>query len=130
MSEVLFKEYLASHKGFNNNDFICFLIRNHSSKELLYEEMTPKELIILMEADLLDETGALSIIWDAMNEGSKPDSHYIDTYHHLINYSKREINENPMVTPVAKLIWENKKTLIDNFIKELEYDLGIDKNNQ
>jgi uncharacterized protein len=39
-----------------------YLVRSHSNKELMTLSDTPLELILLMEADLLDETGALSVV--------------------------------------------------------------------
>jgi uncharacterized protein len=50
------------------NHFVVFLVKNHSNKQLMTAKGTPLELILLMEADLLDETGALSIVWDCMME--------------------------------------------------------------
>lgn len=78
-----------------------------------------------MEADLLDETGALSIVWDCMIEGSQEIQTFEKTYEHIMNYSYKGINENPMVTPKAVEFWDNKKKLVKEFIEQLSFDLGI-----
>ncbi len=84
-------------------NFVVYLVRNHSNKQLMTRSDTPLELILLMEADLLDETGALSV-----------------------NYSYASLNVNPMVTVKAKEFWQSKQKLIEDFIEHLSYDLGID----
>ncbi|MCK9537104.1 MAG: HD domain-containing protein [Bacilli bacterium] len=107
-------------------DFVTYLIRNHSKKELMSIENTPKELILLMEADLLDETGALSIVWDCMMEGSEQIQSFAKTYEHIKKYSFKNMEINPMVTPKAKALWEAKQKLMIEFIRHLSFDLGID----
>lgn len=42
---------------------VTYLIKMHSNKELLNVPDTMPELVLLMEADLLDEEGALRVIW-------------------------------------------------------------------
>ena len=86
---------------------------------------TPLELIILMEADLLDETGALSVVWDCMMEGSEQIQTFDKAYNHIMNYSYKSINVNPMVTAKAKEFWENKQNLMKEFVDQLSFDLGI-----
>lgn len=120
------EKYLAEH-GFNSEfiDQVAYLVRNHSKKELLNIKDTPIELIILMEADLLDETGALSIVWDCMMEGSQEKQTFEKTYEHIMNYTYKGINENLMVTRKAVEFWEKKQKLVKEFVKQLTYDLGI-----
>ena len=81
---LLFHEY-AESKGYDKKqmEFIEYLIRNHSNKEMLSSPDTPLELILLLEADMLDETGVLGIIWDAMMIGSGATSSYIEAYNLL-----------------------------------------------
>lgn len=105
--------------------FVTYLVRNHSNKELMTISDTPLELILLMEADLLDETGALSIVWDCMMEGSQVLQTFNKTYEHILNYSYKSINTNPMVTAKAKEFWQNKQRLMKEFIEQLSYDLGL-----
>jgi uncharacterized protein len=127
-SAALCEKYLLE-KGYDT-EFICFvtyLVRNHSNKELLTEMGTPPELIVLMEADLLDETGALSIVWDCMMEGAQPIQSFDKTYRHIQNYSKKSVSANPMVTAKAKAFWERKQTLMEEFVGQLAFDLGIEE---
>lgn len=89
-------------------------------------EGTPLELIILMEADLLDETGPLSIVWDCMMEGAQEIQSFKKTYDHIINYSYKILNKNLMVTAKGKEYWESKQKLVHEFVMQLSYDLGYD----
>ncbi|MDR1705628.1 MAG: HD domain-containing protein [Clostridiales bacterium] len=124
-SALIYDKY-AVEKGYNHSKsaFISYLIKNHSNKDLLHREDTPVELIILMEADLLDETGALSIVWDCMVEGAQNEQSYDKAYNHINNYSAKLLDWNPMVTKKAKEIWLKKQELVEEFIEQLGYDLG------
>ena len=107
-------------------DKVVFLVANHSRKDLLNDD-TNLELILLMQADLLDETGALSIIWDAMAEGAEPIQDFVKTFERIKSYTLNTLSKNPMVTEEAKVIWEQKRTLAKEFINQLALDLGIEE---
>ena len=127
-SAVIFRGY-AESKGYDKtqSDFIEYLIRNHSNKEMLSSTDTPLELILLLEADLLDETGALRIMWITMSStsASAPAQSYKESYQNLLEYTHEDLDTNPMRTAKAKEFWENKQVLIREFLKQLEYDLDI-----
>jgi uncharacterized protein len=91
----------------------------------LEDEKTPLELVILMEADLLDETGALSVIWDCMAEGARGEQSYLNTYRHLEEFSGRILRKSPMKTDKAKEIWSGKQEFLREFLRELAYDLDL-----
>lgn len=126
-SAILCEKYLKEKRydaEFIN--FVTYLVRNHSNKELMTVRDTPLELILLLEADLLDETGALSIVWDCMMEGSQQIQTYDKAYNHILSYSYKSLNVNPMVTDKAKTFWEDKQNLMKEFIEQLSFDLGIE----
>jgi len=126
-SAVLFSRYMKE-KGiaFANPDFIISLIRNHSAKSLMREKDTPIELILLMEADLLDETGAMTIAWDCMAEGAQTEQSFEGAYRRIEAFTRKQLAENPMVTESARAIWADKQALIRRFMSHLAFDLGID----
>ena len=125
-SAAFFNEYAVAH-GIceEKRQFISYLIANHSDKNMLQSNETPLELIILMEADLLDETGALAIIWDSMMEGSKTEQSFTQTYEHIKNHSAEILVNNPMVTDDGKYFWDEKQRIVKDFIKQLALDIGI-----
>jgi uncharacterized protein len=126
-SEKIFRDFLKeSNFELNNTDFIAYLIKNHSNKDLLQNNNTPLELIILMEADILDETGAMSIVWDCMAEGNEKEQCFTKTLNRIEKYSCKILSNNPMVTDEAKSQWNKKQKLIENFVKEYKYDIGIE----
>jgi uncharacterized protein len=102
-SAIICRQYLKEH-GYKIGriDFITYLVENHSNKFILENENTPIELVILMEADLLDETGALSIIWDCMMEGNSKDQSFEKTHDHIKRYSGKILDRNPMRTDLGK----------------------------
>lgn len=62
------RKYLLEHDYPSDKiDFICNLIKLHSDKYRLMDDI-PIELILLIEADLLDDTGAHGIVMDVWVE--------------------------------------------------------------
>ncbi|MEG0306781.1 MAG: HD domain-containing protein [Clostridium sp.] len=127
-SATICEKYLKEN-GFSTEfiNLVTYLVRNHSNKELMTVEDTTLELTLLMEADLLDETGALSVVWDCMVEGSERIQSFENTHNHIINYSYDTLKVNPMVTDKGKKFWEEKQQLVKEFVKQLSFDLGINE---
>ena len=102
------------------------LVEQHQARERLRDPGTPVELVILMEADMLDERGALGILWDAMAEGGKPEQSYEGT---LARLKQRKLytdpDRNPLVTENGRAFWAEKQRLHMAFVRALERDLGM-----
>lgn len=105
--------------------FIEALIAGHSDKERLRQPDTPLELVLLMEADLLDETGALSIVWDCLMEGARERPSYMEAYRHIERMSGKILRQNPMRTAAAQRFWWEKQRLTAQFLARLALDLGL-----
>lgn len=104
---------------------IVDIVAAHSQKALLREADTPIELKVLMEADLLDETGALGVLWDCLVQGQKPEQSYAATYQHIVDFTAQSLKTNPMVSTKGKRIWEQKRRLVEAFLESLEQDLFV-----
>lgn len=102
------------------------MISRHSDKGLLMEEGTPIEMVILLEADLIDEEGTLGIVFDLLAAGHKTPTSYAPVFEEIMLHSAHILNQCYMVTPAAKRIWEEKKQFINLFIQCLKYDLFIE----
>lgn len=125
-SVEIFKEY-AEYNGidvdFQNK--VIDVISKHSMKKYLDDPNSSMELIILLEADLLDEEGALGIVWDLLAEGKKEPDDYAKALDAINEHSAHIFNQDFMVTPLAKRIWEEKKDFVKKFIEELSNDLFL-----
>ncbi len=121
---VLCHDYLDSI-GYpaKKTDFICDLIARHSDKDMLHAEDTPLELVLLMEADLFDDTGAHGIIMDAWIQATKEDVSFESILEHIKKFSLKQMQVNPMRTEKARRIWEEKKELTNRFVESLTVDL-------
>ncbi len=104
-------------------DFICNLIARHSDKEALHCEDSPLELVLLMEADLFDDTGAHGIVMDAWIQATKDDVSFESILEHIRKFSWKQMQKNPMRTEKARRIWEEKKELTNQFVESLTVDL-------
>lgn len=103
---------------------VAEMVRNHSRKGLLKDPNTSKEQIILLEADALDEEGAMGIVWDCMTLGNAHVNSYGNAYYHIMeNTNKPE--PNPLVTSKGRQYWEEKKKIASEFAQELKEDLMI-----
>lgn len=121
---ILCREYLESISyPTDKTDFICELIARHSDKSVLFDEDTPMELVLLMEADLFDDTGAHGIVMDAWIQAIKEDVSFESILEHIKKFTWRFMQDNPMRTDLAKQIWEEKKELTNKFVESLSIDL-------
>ncbi len=107
-------------------DGICNLIGKHSDKEALFDPDIPIELVLLMEADLMERSGAVSIVGDIWQEAMQDSVGYVHMYEHIKKFSYEQAEGNPMRTDVAKRYWEEKRRLVHMFAEQLEMDLGLD----
>jgi len=125
-SAAIFADY-ARKAGLNEKltKRAFYLISNHSKKELLLRPSTPTDLVILMEADALDETGALAIMWDCMAAGSRGLGGYREALEQIEKYTVPLMNVNTMATPAARKIWEEKRQLMLSFLRHLKKDLEV-----
>jgi len=125
-STEIFEEYARNHHlDINFTNKVAYLIKMHSNKRLLKDSDTIPELVILMEADLLDEEGALRVVWYCATKALQGADHYKDFVDYVQMGSAKRL-ENPMVTPLAKEIWNRKMELAERFMEEVYADIDMD----
>jgi len=123
-SAKIFNEYaLLNNFDKNFTKKVSDIILVHSDKNLLKDPNSSHELIILLEADLMDEEGALGIVWDLFSEGMNLPQSFDCGLDTLYKHSAHILNQDYMVTPLAKKIWNEKKELVKDFILQLKEDL-------
>lgn len=103
-------------------DFICELIASHSDKKKLVEDISP-ELMLLMEADLLDDTGAHGVVMDVWIEATGEDVTFESIRDHIARFSLKQTQKNPMRTKAGRRIWEEKCALVKEFYESYSRDL-------
>lgn len=106
-------------------DFICYLIEEHSNKKLLYERNTPMELVVLMEADMLDDTGAMGIILDTWIASKEETPSFESVCRHFEKYTYRHMKQMEFVTAPGKKFWHEKRKLVYEFLRQYRRDLGM-----
>lgn len=124
-SAAICRKYLESIQA--ENDYIetvCHNILCHGQKERIHNPKTSMELILLIEADCLDESGVLSIIRDGICEGLEGGSDYTHVYHRLC---ERKIfsdhYEYHCVTKTGLAFIKEKQRLYKEIVKSLAFDL-------
>lgn len=108
-------------------EYICELVGSHSDKERMQEESIDKNLLLLMEADLLDDTGALGVVMDCMiTEARRPEAKFTDCLDHIMRFTRRIQMENPMITEGARKIWDEKRRIVYEFTDSLRKDIEME----
>ncbi len=86
------------------------------------------ETYIMMDADELDEVGALTIVWDSMATAIKEDPSFEKSYQRITRYFKQlEQKQNKCYFDITKEIYRNRLQVIRQFIIDLEYELGYNE---
>lgn len=125
-SARLCREYLQA-EGFAEERIgkIGEMVALHSDKSRMRDPDIDRGLLLLMEADLLDDMGALSIVMDCRIEQERnPRGGFERCADHIRAYSVRHMaGDDPLVTPYARNKWEEKKALVEAFSKSLDEDM-------
>lgn len=125
-SAIYCREYLEE-KGYPSEkiNFICEMIYRHSRKELLHEDI-PGELILLLEADLLDDTGAQGLVLDIWLEAVREKNvSFQSILKHMERYTLAMMQNNPMRTEEGIRLWNEKKILSEAFVGAYKEDILI-----
>lgn len=128
LGEPITRRYLTEH-GMDSKriDYICNLVMHHSDKNRMRDEDIDPGLLLLMEADLLDDMGALGVVMDCMIvRGRNENADFLNCLDHISRFTKRQQQENPMVSPAGIRFWEEKTKLVDTFTEALTKDLELD----
>ena len=121
-SAEIFHEYSVENDFLpEKREFIEYLIKNHSNKELLVRG-SKEELILIMEADIMDEEGAMRIAWDSMAAGAEGATSFRDALKRTEKFFTPDYN--PMITPLARNIFQEKQEFVKEYIRRFKYDLG------
>lgn len=100
-------------------------VRYHSSKREAAVLNLCIEEKILIDADLLDEIGAITIIWDAMATALEENPSYTKVYERTQKYvvPLRE-QEQYFTTEAGRQFFRERVQVIENFISEFRFELG------
>lgn len=103
-------------------DHICDIIQRHSDKTCLKCPDNDPDFQLLIEADHIDETGAMSIVWDILASMTVPEPSVANTLNHISRYSMKMLQEFPMKTSYASRIWQEKQKLVLDFYTSVQAD--------
>ena len=103
---------------------------NHS-QHARSPEATVEEKIV-SDADGLDETGAIAILWDAMACALEPGPSYEKAYERSLRLTVplKESLPPRLHTKAAQRIAEARFSAVDTFLGSLRYELGYDEKGQ
>ena len=82
------------------------------------------ECKVVMDAILLDEIGAISVLWDAMAVAVSDEATYKKAYYRIKNFYRiNRAKIRHLKTDVAKKEFEHRLKTIEDFLAELEREL-------
>lgn len=101
-------------------------IEHHSFREKALDEALNIESYIVMDADLLDEVGATSILWDTMATAHLKDASYIKAYERIVFFTEELRKRKKLLKTATGLkLYEERLKVIESFLNELKYELNI-----
>lgn len=103
---------------------VCEIIRRHEDQDTTDE--LSLECQIVMDADLLDELGAIGVLWDAMATatGMGDQASYKRAYARIRQFYKINMPKRSRAkTPEGKREYQRRMDFVQSFIAELEREL-------
>lgn len=98
------------------------IIRIHDDKDT--EAELSLECKVVMDADLLDEVGAISVLWDSMATACEEEANYRKAYNRIKSfYTGNRPKIRRCKTEVARLEFGRRLKLLEDFLTQLEREL-------
>ena len=98
------------------------IIRIHEDKDTTDE--LSLECQVVMDADLLDEVGAVSVLWDSMATACEENANYKKAYYRIKEYYK---GNKPKIrrckTEAARVEFDKRMKMLEDFLFQLEREL-------
>ncbi|MBC2580778.1 HD domain-containing protein [Clostridium sp. DJ247] len=126
LSAEICSKYLESiNYDKNQSKRIIQAIKKHSSKKECIEKLSLEDRI-LIDADLLDEVGAITVLWDSMATVMETDPSYMKVYERLQKRLERIKKKSSLTkTKTGARFYEERLRFLENFIENLEYELQV-----
>ncbi len=100
------------------------IIMKHERKNEEDLEDISIECKILMDADLLDEVGAVSVLWDAMATACEDEASYKRAYYRIKNfYRQNQPKIRRCKTASGRVEFTKRMKCIEEYLNELEREL-------
>ena len=111
-------------------DRIVDCVRNHSATTSIDKSAYPADLAVLKDADLLDEAGAIGIMWTLLGSGMATPKSYNEAFVRLLEIhgtSTIEKRLNEMNTYTGKSMMQERITREQRFLTSLHEELRINQ---
>lgn len=121
VSAKLARDYLT-RKDWADVDIekVVLAVANHNQRTS--NSPLPIECYIIMDADFLDEVGALTVIWDSMSTALKSEPSYLKTYERISYYfEKNKAKEHLLRTETGRRFYRERLAFLEHFIRNLEF---------
>jgi uncharacterized protein len=106
-------------------DRVTSAVRTHN-KRLESHEGLPIENLIVMDADLLDELGITTLVWDAMAAATEENPSYVRVLEKDLEFYERAKGKTVQLKTEAGLKFYNERMVIwDRCLSHLQYELGL-----
>ena len=106
-------------------DRVTSAVRTHN-KRLEPQKNLPIENLIVMDADLLDELGVTTLVWDAMATATEDNPGYVRVLEKDLEYYERAKGKTIQLKTKAGMKFYNERMAIwDKCLSHLQYELGL-----
>jgi uncharacterized protein len=115
----------------SKKESICNAVLKHNQRHIPNKDLTIEEKIV-MDADILDEMGILSIIWDSLSTALKGDDvNYYSVHEKIkqIHQSGYAAREKELKTPTGLAFYRERVVVYEKAIANLEYELCLTEEN-
>ena len=104
---------------------VAHIVRHHVHS--MQDVPLSLEAQIVRDADLLDEVGALTVLWDAIAAGAEEPQSYLITYRRIRTaYERLEARDlYSLETQTGRQFHRERIDFLGRFVRELEYELGL-----
>ncbi|HHT69795.1 MAG TPA: HD domain-containing protein [Firmicutes bacterium] len=128
VSATLARDYLTAN-GHTDVDIekVVQAVANHNQRTS--KAPLPIECYIVMDADFLDEIGAITVLWDSMSTALESDPSYLKAYERLCHYfEENKSRECYLRTESGKRLYRERLAFLEHHIRNLEFELGLADN--